>query len=322
MEAIITGLALGLFFGYVCQRGRFCMNSGFRDILMTRNFRIFKAFILAVLIQLIAVNGLNALGLFPIRQLPFLWAGNIIGGLIFGAGMVLAAGCASGTWYRIGEGMTGSFVAALGYILAAFSARAGALSPIVESIHRFSIKESALYSLLGINKWFLIISLVAIGAIWLYKNSDTHSKGGWDWRKTGLGIGAAGIIAWWLSTRTGRIYGLGITAPSTSIGEWFTTGGTTLVNWGTFFVIGIPFGALLASMLKREFKFRSPPAKRLPVQFIGGLGLGFGATLAVGCNIGGSVAGIPVLAAGNMLATVFFVMGNWITVYLLFMRRW
>lgn len=322
MEAIITGLALGLFFGYVCQRGRFCMNSGFRDILMTRDFRIFKAFILAVLIQMVAVNGLTALGAFPIRQLPFLWVGNIIGGLIFGAAMVLAAGCASGTWYRIGEGMTGSFVAALGYILAAFSARAGALSPIVKSIHRFSIAKPALYSLLGINKWFLIIPSVAIGAVWLFKNSDRHPGASWDWRKTGIGIGTAGILAWWLSTRTGRIYGLGITAPSASIGEWFITGGTALVNWGTFFVIGIPLGALLASTLNGEFKLRSPPAERLPVQFVGGLGLGLGATLAVGCNIGGSVAGIPVLATGNILATMFFILGNWITAYLLFMRRW
>lgn len=298
------------------------MNSGFRDILMVRDFRIFKAFVLAVLIQMVAVNGLTALGVFPIRQLPFLWVGNIVGGLVFGAGMVLAAGCASGTWYRIGEGMMGSFVAALGYIFAAFSARAGALSPIVKSVHRFSISEPALYSLLDINKWVLIVPSVVIGSAWLYRNSDIHPGQGWDWRKTGFGIGAAGILAWWLSTRTGRIYGLGITAPSASIGEWFMTGGTTLLNWGTFFVIGIPLGALIASILKGEFKLRSPPAKRLPVQFIGGLGLGLGATLAVGCNIGGSVAGIPVLAAGNMLATGFFIVGNWIMVYLLFMRRW
>ncbi len=289
---------------------------------MTRDFRIFKAFVLAVLFQLIVVNALAGLGIFPIRQLPFLWVGNIVGGLIFGVGMVLAAGCASGTWYRMGEGMMGSFVAALGYILAAFSARGGALSPIVRSVHQFGIDTPGLHTLLGINKWVIIVVFVVVAGFWLFRNFEITSGEGWNWIKTGFGIGIVGVLAWWLSTRTGRIYGLGITAPSASIGEWFTTSNTALVNWGTFFVIAIPIGAMVASFLHGEFKLRTPPAKRVPVQFVGGLALGLGATLAVGCNIGGSVAGIPVLAAGNILATVFFILGNWMAAYLLFMRRW
>ena len=63
----------------------------------------------------------------------------VVGGLIFGVGMVLAGGCASGTTYRVGEGMMGSFVAALGLTIGALMTKFGALSEVSSFLQSVTI---------------------------------------------------------------------------------------------------------------------------------------------------------------------------------------
>ncbi|MDE2321594.1 MAG: YeeE/YedE family protein, partial [candidate division NC10 bacterium] len=58
------GLITGVAFGYALQRGRFCMNSTFRDILLARDLTLLRAYLLALLIQMVGVRAMAALGLF------------------------------------------------------------------------------------------------------------------------------------------------------------------------------------------------------------------------------------------------------------------
>ncbi len=129
---IISGLGVGIIFGYTLQHGRFCMNTAFREVLLSRDFTVFRIYILALLILIIGANGLEAAGILKLRSIPFTWLANVLGGYLFGIGMVLGGGCATGTLYRIGEGMIGSWFAALGFLLAAASTLSGALNPIAK----------------------------------------------------------------------------------------------------------------------------------------------------------------------------------------------
>jgi len=86
------GLVVGLPFGYALQRGRFCMNSAFRDLLLTRDVTIFRAYVLALLVQMVGLQLLRELGLVDVGGAPFWWGAAIIGGLVFGWGMALAGG--------------------------------------------------------------------------------------------------------------------------------------------------------------------------------------------------------------------------------------
>lgn len=109
----------GLTFGVILQRSRLCFASAFRDLFLLRdggNLRgiatgLAVATVGFALIQVRAVPTPSPdtlpsqAHLFPVG--PQL----IVGGLLFGVGMVLAGGCVSGTLYRIGEGYVGSLVA-------------------------------------------------------------------------------------------------------------------------------------------------------------------------------------------------------------------
>lgn len=92
-----TGLIIGIIFGIVLQRGRVCFNSAFRDIILIKDNYVLKIGALAIAFQMIALLILAQFGLFKISAPGLNLVANIVGGYIFGLGMVLAGGCASGT---------------------------------------------------------------------------------------------------------------------------------------------------------------------------------------------------------------------------------
>lgn len=86
------GLAVGLPFGYALQRGRFCMNSAFRDIVLAKDLTLVRAYVLALLTQMIGVHALAEAGWIALVRPPFWWQAALIGGFIFGWGMALSGG--------------------------------------------------------------------------------------------------------------------------------------------------------------------------------------------------------------------------------------
>ncbi|MCG6197683.1 YeeE/YedE family protein, partial [Anoxybacillus sp. LAT_38] len=90
---------------FVLQRGRFCVVGAYRDVILVKDNRMFIAVLIAIAVQSIGVYALAGLGLIQLSDVPFTWLGAIVGGFVFGWGIVLAGGCATGTWYRAGEGL-------------------------------------------------------------------------------------------------------------------------------------------------------------------------------------------------------------------------
>lgn len=107
---------LGLFwiignaFGYILQRSRFCFTAAMRDPYLTGGTNLTKAVLLAFAITSIGFVAIKY-GAF-VKGLPIpgqsyvvpISPATAIGAFIFGVGMVIAGGCASGTFMRVGEG--------------------------------------------------------------------------------------------------------------------------------------------------------------------------------------------------------------------------
>lgn len=99
-------LLIGLAFGVVLHRSRFCFARVFRDPLMTGDGSMTKAAILMLFIgimgnSLLIYNGSHA---YYDALTPVFWTGSLLGGILFGIGMIAAGGCASGSLWRAAEG--------------------------------------------------------------------------------------------------------------------------------------------------------------------------------------------------------------------------
>ncbi len=330
IAGIISGLFVGMFFGFALQRGRFCMNSAFRDPLVFKDFTILKAVALALIVQMIGFHVISYLGIVELAPKTFYPFGTIIGGFVFGIGMVIAGGCASGTAYRVGEGMVSSMLALFSFALTAFFFKDGFLSNITESSHQFDLGKMTLTSLTGIPDWSLVIIFSVIGFYFLFREREKVAKNeksffekvfktGWTWKITGTIIGLIGIAAFVASALAGRDYPLGITMGIETIVKSIVTG-RNFLTWESFEVIGLIIGAFIASLISNEFKIRIPPAKMSIQSFFGGILLGLGAVIADGCNIGHILSGVPQLAVSSIIAGTFIVLGGWTAAYFMFMR--
>ncbi len=325
LEKLVLGLGVGLLFGFALQRGRFCMYTAFRDILLIKDLTLFKAYLLALLIQMVLVHLLNQWGMISFGVPRFFWLGAMTGGFVFGLGMTLAGGCSSSSFYRVGEGMVGSFVAVLTFIIFAAATTTGVLKPLAIVLYSYNTDMGAgsatLSHVLGINNWLIILLLVLGGGFWFFLSQSPKPARGWGWRKTGIIIGLIAALAWFTSALTGRHYGLSMTGPSASLLFYLTSGDSGHLNWGTFQLIGIPLGAFVAAAWNNEFKWRAPQPKRMMHQALGGAMMGIGAVVARGCNIGNSLTGLGILSLTSLVATVFLILGTWSGTYLFFVRQ-
>jgi len=68
-------------------------------------------------------------------------------------------------------------------------------------------------------------------------------------------------------------------------------------------LLGVPFGSWLSARSKGTARWQLPAAQELPRRFVGGMLMGFGGTVAGGCNIGNALTGLSILSLNSVLAT-------------------
>ncbi|STK24744.1 inner membrane protein [Escherichia coli] len=111
------GLAMlfGVGFGLLIERAQICFTSAFRDMWITGRTHMAKAIIIGMAVSAIGIFSYVQLGVEP----KIMWAGPnaVIGGLLFGFGIVLAGGCETGWMYRAVEGQVHYWWVGLGNVI-------------------------------------------------------------------------------------------------------------------------------------------------------------------------------------------------------------
>jgi uncharacterized membrane protein YedE/YeeE len=353
----LTAVALGLALGFVLQRGRFCLNSAFRDIIFIKDFTLFRSYLLCVVVALVGTNVLEDAGLIMsfdhetgrlvsttlLRQ-NFVPVANILGGFLFGLGIVLAGGCASGLVYRMGEGQVAAMIAVIGFFLGIGMTADGLLSPVNKFLKGFKVEifgktNPAIWDLFGGGlsaKWATIAVFSVLILAFVFKGKPTFGKSGkgYSWGLTGVLIGLLTITAWEISSLFGGApRGLAITTPlreffnsvltnsSHSPYPEFSFIGLFKGTWGVFFILAVPFGAALSSDGLKEFRWKIPPAKEVLTVFFGSILMGVGAVIAGGCNLGHGVTGMSTMSIASLVAITAIMLGNWVMVYFKFIRK-
>ncbi|TCV91908.1 thiosulfate utilization transporter TsuA/YeeE [Biostraticola tofi] len=338
LQTILTGILCGALLGFVMQRGRFCLTGGFRDMYIAKNNRIFYALLIAICIQSVGVFGLIQIGAITYHAGSFAWFGTILGGYVFGIGIVMAGGCATGTWYRAGEGLIGSWIALAAYMLASAVMRSHRMDGFNGYIKSLSTEHNSISETFGLSPWLLISLLVLATGILVAKElkKPKLKMATLPPRKTGLDhllfekrwhpfatavlIGLIALLAWPLSAATGRVFGLGITSPSANILQFLVIGDDKYLNWGVFLVLGIFLGAFIAAKGSREFRIRAADAGTSVRSFGGGILMGFGASIAGGCSIGNGLVMTAMITWQGWIGLSFIILGVWTASWFLYVR--
>lgn len=117
---------IGILMGITMQRSRFCFAASFRDPIMVGTTSLFRAVIIGLMISTVGFSIIQYMAIGSIEnyvladipgQIYPVGFHTILGAILFGTGMVIAGGCASGTLIRIGEGYLMQLVVLIGFII-------------------------------------------------------------------------------------------------------------------------------------------------------------------------------------------------------------
>ena len=337
---VISGLIVGGLLGFVMQRTRFCLAGGFRDMYIQKSNKMFYALLIAISVQSIGLLVLTSTGLVQIPESTYPIIGTVIGSFIFGIGIILAGGCATGTWYRAGEGLIGSWIALIAYAFTSAATKFGLLLPLMDGINKPTNVNTSMAQTTGIPTWIWVTLLTMITLIFVVKTlrkpKPKIAVPKLKQKFTGIryylfekkyhpcvaaiAVGLIALLAWPVSESTGRMYGLGITTPSANIVQFFVTGDVQLLDWGVFLVLGIFAGSYIAAKGAREFKWRLPDKKTIRNSVIGGVCMGFGASVAGGCSIGNGLVETATMSWKGWIALASMILGAWFMSYFIFIK--
>ena len=341
--------ALGAALGYTLYRGSFSFAGGFRQALAEGRGAGLRAQMLMlgilVIIMLPAIHAGTLAGA-PVRGIVFpAGVAVIIGAFIFGIGMQLGGGCASGTLYTAGGGNTRMLLTLIFFIsgatIAAYDSERWTDLP--------ALSATTLPELIGL--WPALIGSLAIflcvalgsrvieqrrhGRVEpIFAAPVPNALRRWSWAMAAIILAVLNIITLWAAGRPWVITAAFPLWGSRIIAEfgwdepafWMFWEDPTrteaflrpvLAERSSVMNFGLMLGAFFAAAIAARFS----PAWRLPwrhvcASVIGGLLLGYGAVMASGCNISAYVAGIASGSLHGWLWILPGLAGNWVGLHL------
>jgi uncharacterized membrane protein YedE/YeeE len=305
----LAGLAIGVAFGFLAQRSRFCLRSAVIEF--SRNLTGGKltvwlfAFASAVLAtQLLVLAG--AFDASDARQIAARGSlsGAVIGGALFGMGMVLARGCSSRLLVLAAQGNLRSVLSGLVFAVTAQAAWTGALSPLRTAIAEWWTVDGGasrdLIARTGIGHGGALL----FAAVWLLAAifwARRQRVAAWGWAGA-IGVGLCIAAAWWATYAISSasfdphpIQALSFTGPSAEVLTRVLFVSDKPPSFDLGLVPGVFLGSFIAAALFGELKLEGfSGGASMRRYLIGAMAMGFGGMLAGGCAVGAGLSGAAV----------------------------
>ncbi len=284
----------------------------------------------------------------PYRTAQFAWLRYLLGGFLFGIGMTLASGCPTKSLVRIGGGNLKSvfvvaMIGAVGYLMFATEffniAVMSWMGPTAIDLARYEISgqniDAIVSGLAGTDPKLTraVIGAVVVGALLWFVFRSADFRGSFDNILGGAVVGLAVLAGWFITggpagedwraaaafaaERPSRVEVQSFTfiTPIGDAGRYlFEPARFSLLNFGIMGVFGVLLGSFLYSVLSRGLRLEWFVSYRDFVNHVaGGVLMGFGGFLAMGCTIGQGVTGASTLALGSFIAVAAMIAGAALT---------
>jgi uncharacterized membrane protein YedE/YeeE len=317
--AVFFGLLVGLAFGALAQITRFCLRRAVAGDAGDRR-PAGGVWALALAAALLGVQGAVAAGWIGFDDHRFLAAdlpvlAIVVGGLAFGAGMVLTRGCVSRQTVLLASGNLRSLTVLLVFAVVAHATLKGVLAPLRTSLGGVTVPLGDLTSLAALPGGATVWTVVtAAGLILFAARSGARPR---DLALAAL-IGAVAAIGW---IGTGFVLydefdpialeSLSFTSPAAETIFWTLASSAVPATFGVGLIGGTLAGAFLAALLRRETAFQSFESPRQTGRYLtGAVLMGVGGVLAGGCTVGAGLSGVPTLSVAAILALLSIIAGG------------
>ena len=281
----------------------------------------------------------------PYRTANFAWIRYLLGGLMFGIGMTLASGCGNRTLVRVGGGNLKSLLVVVIFAICAYlmlwtplyeKAFLPWVAATTVNLQSYGVANQELGTVLagmfGMGRspsLNLVVAAVVVAGmlIFCFRSADFRNER--DHIFGGAVVGLAIVFGWWLTGgsigREWRDYAeMATVVPSRVQVQSYTFAAPmgdavrylldpanfSLVNFGVVAFAGVILGSSLWSVLDRQFRLEWFASwQDFANHAVGGVLMGIGGVLSMGCTFGQAITGISTLAVGSILTFLAIVIG-------------
>lgn len=340
-----AAFAVSLVFGFITQRTHFCTMGAISDIVNMGSWVRMRMWGMAVGVAILGFHLMGWLGWVDTTRTIYssgriIWLSALVGGGLFGFGMVLASGCGSKTLVRIGAGSLKAVVVFFVMGFAAFATMRGFMAVVrVSTLDQvaFDIESGAsipmaLAAVLGLDpeltSWVMAGLVGGALVLWALASAEFRTTNN---LLAGLGIGLVITAMWWvtgrlgfvtehpetlesvyLATSSGRMEALTFTAPMAYTLDWliYYSDTSKLLTVGVVSVFGVIAGAWLQAMLDRSFRWEGfRTTQDTALHLVGAVCMGVGGVTAMGCTVGQGLSGLSTLGLTSVIAVAGIVLG-------------
>lgn len=324
----VGGLLIGSLFGFFAQRSKFCMRAAAIEFWHRKFGDKLPVWLLAFSSAVVAVQLLiltHSLDVSTARQLATRGSlsGALIGGLLFGIGMILSRGCASRLLILSANGNLRALLSGLIFAVTAQASLNGSLAPLRNTISTWWTVEGGasrdLLELTGLGHW----GGLAFGLVWMAAALFFAVRSGWGlWKWVGgIGTGLAVAAAWWftyfMSTHSFeaiQVQALTFSGPSA---EWLMrvlSSPAPAVGFDFGLLPGVFVGSFIGAWVGKDLKLEGFTDGYSMRRYIAGaILMGFGSMLAGGCAVGAGMTGGAIFALTAWITLVGMWLGAGIT---------
>ncbi|MHB8843592.1 MAG: YeeE/YedE family protein [Nitrospirota bacterium] len=321
------------------HRSDFCISGMFRDVFLFHDFLRMRALFLLIVLSsllLLLMREAGIISSYPPSFFGLPSLAQFAGGLLFGAGMVLAGGCFIGTLYKVGAGKTVSFFSLIGILCgsALYAEGYPVIAPLIRGTALLSDK-TALEHIAG-SSWIPVLILLLPFTFFAWKwrrrnvwSQKAYAEGYIDPWKAAVLMSLLISLSYALVNRPLSVTaGFGkITAfleslfvpghpesllffnqvsyrlvGNSAFAERMGPGLDSITRTQLLLIAGIIFGGFISAFRLGEFRISVlPPFRQVVSAFSGGVLMAGGACASSGCNLWHLLGGLPVFALQSLL---------------------
>ncbi len=324
----VSGLMVGLMFGFFAQRSKFCLRAATLEFWHRSYGEKISVWLLTFSSAVIGVQVLILMGHMDsavTRQISATGSlsGAILGGLLFGSGMILTRGCASRLLILSANGNLRALLSGLIFAVTAQASLGGVLAPWRETISGWWTVDGGqsrdLLALVGLGPWGGLV----FGLVWCAAALYFSLRSGWGlWKWVGgIGTGLAVAAAWAMTYAVSKnsfevvsVQGLTFSGPSA---EWLMrvlASPAPEIGFNFGMLPGVFLGSMVGAWVGKDFVLEGFKDGYSMRRYIAGaILMGFGAMLAGGCAVGAGITGGAIFALTAWLALAGMWVGAGIT---------
>jgi uncharacterized protein len=345
-QVLWASFLLSFVFGAIAQRTHFCTMGAVSDVVNMGDWARMRQWAMAAGVGMLGFGLLVWLGKVDASKTLYasgrvMWLSALVGGGMFGFGMVLASGCGSKTLVRIGGGSLKSILVFVVMGLAAFATLKGITAVVrvatVDTVAITTVAPGAISAwasgMFGMQtKLAQLVCAVLVGGgllAWALSRRDFWTL---DNLLAGLGLGLVVVLMWWVSavmgyvaehpdtlqeafvaTNSGRAEALSFVAPVAYTLDWlmFFSDKTKVITLGIASVMGVIAGSALVAVISRNFRWEGfGGVEDVANHLVGAVLMGVGGVTAMGCTIGQGLSGISTLSITSFIAVGAILAGS------------